>query len=305
MNMMNETDLTRADLNLLVLFEAVMEERSVTRAAARLRVSPSAVSHGLVRLRRFLNDPLFLKHPKGVAPTARAMEVAATVADILMRIRGVVAGATRFDPAHSSRRFTIGAPDGISAVILPPLFSTIERAAPQIDLSERIVMPQETFKALDTSMVDIVIGPAITEVPARFVCETLYEEEFVVAVRIGHKLAAQMTLDNYCAAAHLVVSAVGDPDGFVDHALEAHDRSRRVAFVAPSFMLALAILAETDLVAAIPRRLAQKHAARFGLVFADAPMSLETHRICAILPKAALADAGVAWLFGMLRADDR
>jgi DNA-binding transcriptional LysR family regulator len=299
--MMNETDLTRADLNLLVLFEAVMEERSVTRAAARLRVSPSAVSHGLVRLRRLLNDPLFLKHPKGMVPTARALDIAAAVDDILTRIRTVVMGATWFDPAHSSRRFTIGAPDGVSAVVLPPLFSAIERVAPHIDLSERTVMPQETFKALDASVVDIVVGPAITEIPARFACETLYEEEFVIGMRAGHRLARRMTLEDYCAAAHLLVSGVGDPDGFVDLALETRGLSRRVAFVAPNFMLALALLSETDLIAALPRRLAEKHAARFGLVFAYAPLPLETHRICAILPKAALADAGVAWLFGMLR----
>ncbi len=164
-------------------------------------------------------------------------------------------------------------------------------------------MPQETFKALDASMVDIIVGPVITEIPARFACATLYDEEFVIGMRAGHRLARQLTLEGYCSAAHLVVSGVGDPDGFVDRALEARGLSRRVAFVAPNFMLALAILSETDLVAAVPRRLAEKHADRFGLVFAQVPMTLESHRICAIAPKAALADAGVAWLFGMLGAE--
>lgn len=110
--MLNETDLSRADLNLLVLFEAVIEEGHVGRAADRLNISASAVSHGLGRLRRMLNDPLFVRTPRGVVATARAMELAAPVAEILARVRSVIATAEPFDPARSSRRFTLGAPDG-------------------------------------------------------------------------------------------------------------------------------------------------------------------------------------------------
>src|SRR5687767_9496348 len=108
--MLNQIDLSRIDLNLLVLFETVMEERHVGRSAQRLNLSPSAISHGLGRLRTLLDDPLFLRTPKGVVPTDRAEELAAPIADILARIRGVVATAAPFDPAHSQRRFTIGAP---------------------------------------------------------------------------------------------------------------------------------------------------------------------------------------------------
>src|SRR5579885_3481731 len=110
--MLNRIDLSRADLNLLVLFEAVLEERHVGRAAERLNLTPSAVSHGLGRLRQLLNDPLFLRTPKGVVPTARATEIAAPVAEVLARVRSVMATAAPFDPSTSTRRFTIGAPDG-------------------------------------------------------------------------------------------------------------------------------------------------------------------------------------------------
>src|SRR5215212_2516264 len=110
--MLNKANLARIDLNLLVLFEAVLEERHVARAALRLHVSPSAVSHGLGRLRRLMHDPLFLRQPKGVVPTERAQQLAAPVADILERARRVLDEARTFDPANSSRRFVIGAPDG-------------------------------------------------------------------------------------------------------------------------------------------------------------------------------------------------
>ena len=139
--MLNEIDLSRADLNLLVLFETVLEERHVGRAAARLNISPSAVSHGLGRLRRLLNDPLFLRTPKGVVPTARATELAAPIADVLARVRSVLSTAEPFDPAVSMRLFTIGAPDGISAVVLPPLLARLRRAAPGIDIGVRQILP--------------------------------------------------------------------------------------------------------------------------------------------------------------------
>src|SRR5919108_2458436 len=102
--MLNEIDLSRTDLNLLVLFEVVLKEQHVGRAARKLNLSPSAVSHGLGRLRRLLNDPLFLRTPKGVVPTARATELAAPIADVLARIRGVMATAAPFDPSTSTRR---------------------------------------------------------------------------------------------------------------------------------------------------------------------------------------------------------
>src|SRR3712207_1803074 len=108
--MLNQTHLHRIDLNLLVLFQAALEELHVGRAAARLHLSSSAVSHGLTRLRRLLNDPLFLRTPKGVVPTTRANELAGPIADILARVSHVVTSAAPFDAASSTRRFTIGAP---------------------------------------------------------------------------------------------------------------------------------------------------------------------------------------------------
>src|SRR5918997_2009030 len=103
--MMNEIDLSRTDLNLLVLFEAVLQERHVGRTADRLHLSPSAVSHGLKRLRRLLNDPLFLRTPKGVVPTARAMELEEPIGDVLARVSGIVSASEAFNPATSTRRF--------------------------------------------------------------------------------------------------------------------------------------------------------------------------------------------------------
>ena len=182
--MLNEIDLSRADLNLLVLFEVVLDERHVGRAAERMSLTPSAISHGLGRLRRLLNDPLFLRTPKGVVPTARAMELAAPIADILAGVRSVVAAAEPFDPATSSRRFTIGAPDGVSAVVIPPLLAGLRSVAPRVDISVKQLLPpraavtserawQSAFAELEARAIDIAIVP-FEGTPPRFVERTLY-----------------------------------------------------------------------------------------------------------------------------------
>ena len=116
---MNTVQLSRIDLNLLVLLDVVAAERHVGRAAKRLGLTPSAVSHGLRRLRELFDDPLFLRTPKGVVPTARTLELAAPISDVLARVSNLVGSVERFDPATSARRFSIGAADATSAVLLP------------------------------------------------------------------------------------------------------------------------------------------------------------------------------------------
>lgn len=309
--MLNQIDLSRVDLNLLVLFAIVLEERHVGQAAARLNLSPSAVSHGLGRLRRLLNDPLFLRTPKGVVPTERAIELAEPIADILARARSVISTAVPFDPATSMRRFTIGAPDGISAVFLPPLLAELRRHAPGIDISVRQILPPRAIRTFDevwepvladieARAMDVAVVPA-EEVPARFVARTLYKEDFVIAMRVGHPFGKDPTLDAFCRMQHLVVSLTGDAHGFVDDFLAEHGRSRRVALTVPNFMSALAVLAETDIIAALPRRFVSVHGPCFGVVGAEAPLPLVHSRIRAVCSSAALMDAGVAWMFDLLR----
>lgn len=312
--MLKEINLARVDLNLLVVFEAVLSSRHVGRAAERLNLTPSAVSHGLARLRRLFNDPLFLRTPKGVVPTGRALELAAPVADILIRARNVIAIAEPFDPATSARRFTLGAPDGISAVSLPPLLAELRQHAPGVDLSLRQLLPvpgetsaerawRNVFADLDGRALDVAVIPS-APVARRFQSRLLYEEKFVVAMRVRHRFAADPTLDRYCDMRHVLVSLSGDAEGFVDKALAKRRRTRRIALTVPSFMFALAVIAETDLIAALPSKFVAMHGPRFGVVAVESPLPLPSYRISAIAAKSALLDSGVAWLFEVL-ADER
>jgi DNA-binding transcriptional LysR family regulator len=283
------------DLNLLVVFQVVLEERHVGRAAARLSLTSSAVSHGLGRLRSLFDDPLFLRTPKGVVPTARASELAAPIADILSRVSHVMESSARFDPATSSRRFTIGAPDAVSAVILPRLISDLRRSAPRIDVSVRQVFPQTSLEELESRAVDLVITP-VEDIPKRFAARVFAEEDFVVAARRGHPFFRRPTLDNYCEQQHILASVSGDPKGFVDIALERMGRSRRIALVVPHFMMALTALTDTDLISALPRSLVQAQAARFGLSSVAAPIPLVTSPLRAVVPQVAMMDTGLVWL---------
>ena len=307
--MLNEIDLSRADLNLLVLFEAVLRERHVGRAAERLNLSASAVSHGLGRLRRLLGDPLFVRTPRGVVPTARAEDLAAPIAAALAQVRAIVGSAAPFDPATSTRRFSIGAPDGVSAVMLPPLLARLRSAAPNIDIAIRQLLPrpaesdparawQPALTELESRAVDIAVIPA-QGVPARFFQRDVYAEDFVIGVRMGHSFAAAPTLDAYCALGHLFVSQTGDARGFVDDVLAQQGRSRRIALTVPNFLFALGVLGETDFAAALPRRFAARYGPHFGVVGVDPPLALPRFRLSATAPAAALADPGVAWLFDL------
>jgi len=308
--MLNKTDLSRADLNLLVLFETVMAERHVRKAAERLNLSPSAVSHGLGRLRALLDDPLFLRTPKGVVPTQRAEQLATPIDEILAQVRSVIASAAPFDPARSTRRFTIGAPDGVSSVFLPPLLDRLQLAAPGIDLGIRQILPRpgETSPALawndaiaelESGAMDIAIIPS-DQVPTRFMTQTLFEENFVIAMRAGHPFARNKSLKNYCAMPHLVVSQTGDAGGFVDRVLAQRQMSRRVALTVPNFMFALAVLAESDFISALPRHFVDRHGRRFNVISTASPIKLPRFRLTLIVPKVAMKDAGLAWLVGLL-----
>jgi DNA-binding transcriptional LysR family regulator len=299
--MLNRTNLSRIDLNLLVLFEAVLEEKHVARAAARLHVSPSAVSHGLGRLRRLMQDPLFLRQPKGVAPTERALRLAAPIADILERARQVMAEAVGFDPATARRRFVIGAPDGAYGVLLPPLLAELRRSAPHIDLAVRNLVGgrfEAALSELDERTLDLAIVP-LSDIPVRFASRKLYDEDFVL-VRRGRSAARRMTLAQYCAAPHLVVSASGDPTGMVDQELARRNARRRVMLTVSNFMQALAIVAESDLVTALPRQFALRNAPRYPVNISEPPFPFLSSPLRAVVPEVATRDGGIAWLLEVL-----
>ena len=190
-------------------------------------------------------------------------------------------------------------------MVLRPLLGELNQIAPHIDIGIRQILPaparvwHTAIADLEARAMDVTIIPS-DDIPPRFDKRCIYEETFVVVARAGHPFARDPTLERYCQMKHLVVSHGGDPYGFVDELLAKQGRARRIAMTVPNFMFALAVIAETDLISALPRPFATLHAARFGVLYLDAPLSLPGFRVNAIIPKVAMMDPGVAWLFNLL-----
>jgi DNA-binding transcriptional LysR family regulator len=209
------------------------------------------------------------------------------------------------------RRFCVGAPDAVSAVLLPPLLRRLDREARGVDLSVRQLLPRRgatgladawagALVDLEARLCDVIVLP-LDEVPKRFAVRALYEEDFVVAARAGHPFFKSPSLDRFLEAPHLLVSETGDAAGIVDAALEKRGLSRRVGVTVPSFALALALLAENDLLCALPRRLVARNGARLGVAAAEVPLELPRYTLSAVAPSGAVADAGLAWLVDTLK----
>jgi DNA-binding transcriptional LysR family regulator len=312
--MLNEIDLSRTDLNLLVLFETVLAKGNVGLAAAALNLSPSAVSHGLGRLRRMLNDPLFLRTPRGVVPTERALELAPRIAEVLGGVRRVLSSAEAFDPGTSTRRFRIGSPDSALAVHAPLLMQEIGRQAPGVRLSLMHVLPNfrttpdggafsHVLQQLDDRSLDLAALPRLADfpVPARFLTQPLGGDRLVAVCRPDNPFARSPSLDSYCAARHVFMSLTGDMTGVIDNVLAQMGRERVVMTTVPNAMLALLVAASTDLVAGVPSSLAAGQAARFGLVTTPLPIELDETSLIAVVTRAAHADAGIAWLMALVQ----
>ena len=313
--MLNHAQLARTDINLLLVFDLLFEEGNAARAAARLNLSPSAISHALRRLRRTLDDPLFLPTPKGMVPTERAHALAPAIRDIVERVQGIVANVEGFDPATANRRFRIGAPDGAISVIVPALVQRLESSAPSIDLSILQLLPQPgaidpaeawrgAFAEVESGRIDLAILPYPAS-EARFHSTPLSFEDFVIVARRGHPLTQNVTIQSFAAARHVLVSATGDSWGFVDRALAERGLKRRIALTVPSFFMAVAAIASSDLVGALPRRFAREAQQHFDVESLQPPFDLLSSDLCAIVSKAALLDRGIAWLLETVTASQQ
>jgi DNA-binding transcriptional LysR family regulator len=224
------------------------------------------------------------------------------VADILDRVRAVVGTALPFDARQSTRRFAIGAPDAIATVALPRVLAEMRRRAPGVVVNVSEVEPGAALAALDARTIDVACYP-LEDLPARFEARPLYEEDFVIAACSGHPLGKKPSLAQYAAAQHVLVSPSGATRGFMDDLLAEHGLSRRIALTVPSFLWALTVIADSDLVGTLPRTLVRAHGERFGVTALEPPLPFGRTRVRAVATRAAMTDAGVAWLMELLQQE--
>lgn len=293
---MHAGNLAAVDLNLLVALDAILAERSVTRAAARLGLTQPAMSHALRRLRDLFGDELLVRTRTGMVPTARgeALEqpLRATLRDLDALIHQGEAG---FDPRTAAATFTIATTDYGAFVLLPALLPVLEREAPRIDL-RLVSVPDPMADALADGRVDFVIA---TRPPDAAVLhkQPLCEERFVCVMRAGHPAGKKpLTLERYVSLSHALVAPRGRLGGAVDDALAARGLSRRVAVTIPNFLVAPAVIASSDLVVTLAERVARTFAKAFDLVITEPPVELSGFSMDFIWHERRHRDAAHVWM---------
>jgi DNA-binding transcriptional LysR family regulator len=252
------------DLNLLKVFDVVMAERNLTRAAQLLSITQPAVSNALRRLRDALGDELLVRKGRTLEPTARAQELWPAVRDTLQRLQNALAPNV-FDPATAATTFVLTMADATAAELMPPLVELITAQAHDVSLRVVPLITRDPRRLLDEGHADLAIGnfPAVmSDLTARaqageaisFLHHRLFQGEYVCVMRKGHPLAkGSLTLKRYCDARHMLVSFSGRAYGFIDQALSALGRSRRVVLTVNQFFTAGKIVAHSDLLTVLPR----------------------------------------------------
>ena len=291
-------DIRALDLNLLRTLDALLDERSVTRAAERLGFTQPAVSGMLTRLRESFDDPLFVRTRRGIVPTLRATELAGPLKQILADV-GALLQPTAFDPATARFTLSIAATDYALQAVVVPFLAKMRPSAPGIRVAIRPVEDdrvQTQFESGDLDLALMTPETALPELHAR----RLFDETYVCALRSNHPYARkeQLSIDRFCALDHVLVSYSGERFwGVTDDALAKIGRRRHVALTVTSFLALAEILRTTDLMATVPRRLAQNAK---GLALREPPVDIPGFTKLAVWHERTHRDPGHRWVRALL-----
>jgi DNA-binding transcriptional LysR family regulator len=300
MSDISDDKIRRLDGSLLLVFVELVRHRRTTVVAERLGLTQSAVSHALARLRDLFSDPLFVRRATGLSPTQHALELAPKLEEILRLTRDSLGLAERFDPRTSERHFRLGAPDYLCSLISPALLGRFEQAAPRARFSFRLALGNEALAALERDDIDVALGRFREPLP-QYRVQRLFEEQYCVVARKGHpRVRRALDLTTYAGLGHVLTSVAGDFTGFNDPALRRLRIDRRVVASVPRFLIALAVVAESDAIATVPRQLALRHARGMKLQVLPPPFELEPFDVVAVSRQR--TDPAVDWLTEQLRA---
>lgn len=242
------------DLNLLLTLDVLLAEGSVARAARRLRLSPSAMSRALARLRRTVGDPLLVRAGRGLVPTPRALELRDRVPDIVRSVESVLRPAEKFELARLSRTFTLRTSDGFVENFGARLLAHVAAEAPDVRLRFLQKNDKEATLLRDAS-IDLETGVITKETAPELRVKALFRDRFVGVVRRDHRLAhGRVTLRRYTAATHVVVSREGHDRGLIDELLDPLGEKRNVVAIVSGFAAAIALARGGDAIATVPER---------------------------------------------------
>jgi DNA-binding transcriptional LysR family regulator len=252
---MRITQLRQADLNLLVVFTALAEERSVSRAASRLFLSQPALSRALRRLRDMFHDDLLVRTPAGYEPTPRGERLLQELAVMLPRLDRLLTGGS-FDPADEDAAFRIAVTDNASQVICPVFCRTVLPYAARVSC-QFVAFHGDTFDAIERGWLDLALNADDGHTPDRFHREVIYEDDFVCAVAKESKYPRKLTLGQYLNGLHVGVGVLTGRQTTPEQRLAALGKKRACAIKVPYFTAAVRCVRQTALIATVPRRLAE------------------------------------------------
>lgn len=291
--------MTRPDLNLLITLDVLLAEGSVAGAAKRLRLSPSAMSRALARLRETTGDPLLVRAGRGLVPTPRALELRERVGLLVQDAEAVLRPVAALDLKRLARTFTLRNRDGFVENFGPALIDRVGKEAPGVRL--RFVQKLDKDSAplreggvdLETAVIGKTTGPELRS-------QALYRDRFIGVVRRGHALAkAKVTATRYASGRHILVARRDFDGGPIEEALEAIKLKREIATIVGTFSEALALARATDLIASVPERSTGK--LRDGMVSFPLPLRLPEITISLLWHPRLDADPAHRWLRGCVR----
>jgi DNA-binding transcriptional LysR family regulator len=287
-------NIATVNLNLLVALDALLIERHVTRAAKRIGITQSAMSNALSRLRELFDDPLFVRHARGITPTARAIALERPLRDGLARLQSTLEPDT-FDPRTAERTFVVAVSDYVELVLLGPLLHRLAREAPGVRIELRAWGRHEVPDLLARGEADLAIG-YFDSVPESHAHLRIFEERFVCLVRRAHpRVKSRLTLKTWVAIPHIVVSERSGATS-IDRALAKRGLTRTVGARVSHFLMVPSLVAATDLIAAVDSRVAAQFAKPLGLRVLPMPLHLPASRVAMVWHDRLEADRGHGWL---------
>jgi DNA-binding transcriptional LysR family regulator len=287
------------DLNLLLTLRVLIEEGSVVRAAERLRLSPSAMSRALGRLRQTMGDPLLVRAGRGLVPTPRALELRARIGPLVDEAQSALRPARALDLAHLVRTFTLRTSDGFVETFGPGLIARVGSDAPDVRL-RFLPKTNRDSAPLRDGTVDLETGVVGRTMSPELRTQGLFQDRYIGAVRPGHALTeGRITPERYAAERHVFVSRRGRDRGAIDQALESLGLARTVTTTVGGFSAALALARASDLVASVPER--HTEALRTGMSCFALPIAPPSITIALLWHPRMDADPAHRWLRGCIR----
>ena len=290
-------DITKLDLNLLVVFHHLLIHKRVSVIAPLLGMSQPAVSSALGRLRAHLGDELFLRTQGGMTPTPYALQLAEPVAMALDGLQQALNVRAAFDPLTSTRSFTIAMTDVGEMYFLPVLVDALSEAAPGVTLQVVSVTQASLKDDMATGRIDLAMG-LLPQLQAGFFQQALFRQRYICLMRQGHPLAVgnKLTLNSFMQAEHVRIVAAGTGHGRVDVALENQKLRRQFRLTVPHYVALGDVLSHSDLMATVPERFADRTLAPFGLIKRDLPILVADSAIHQFWHSRLHRDPGQQWL---------